>query len=123
MTIEQAIKRVDEVQPNSVEREAKIDWLMQLDMELYTECVMQHEGWEEVEVPNYTEETENERELLVGAPFESIYLHWLQSRIDWEMQEYSHFNNANAAFEADRVKYRCWYNRTHMPLQVRRRLL
>lgn len=118
MTIGEAIRITDEMQPNSFREEQKIAWLRQLDMELYTEVVINHEGCEMV--PDYDEDTDENTVLLVQGPYESIYIHWLQSRMDYALAEYGRYNNSNAAFEADRVAWRMYYNRTHMPLQEAR---
>ena len=125
MTIGEAIRKVDEMQPNSFSRAEKIAWLRQLDMELWREVCMTHEGWEAWampdNMPDYDEDTEAGRQLIVPDGYDSIYLHWLQSRIDYALRETAQYNNSNAAFEADRQAYRNWYNRKHMPRQVKER--
>lgn len=118
MTIGEAIRRTDEMQPNSFRAEEKIAWLRQLDMELYTEVVINHEGC--VMLPDYDEDTDENTVLMVQGPYESIYIHWLQSRMDYALAEYGRYNNSNAAFEADRVAWRMHYNRSHMPVQAAR---
>lgn len=118
MTIGEAIRRTDEMQPNSFRAEEKIAWLRQLDMELYAEVVINHEGC--VMYPDYDEDTDENTVLLVQGPYESIYIHWLQSRMDYALAEYGRYNNSNAAFEADRVAWRMYYNRTNMPVQAAR---
>ena len=42
MTIEQAIFLVDELKPNQIEKERKIEWLSRLDQRLYNEAVLTH---------------------------------------------------------------------------------
>lgn len=115
-TIRQVLDEVAEVQPNSTGDERIIRWLRQLDIELYEKVVKTHEGWQGVKRPDYTAQTPEETALLVPEPYDCIYLHWIQSRIDYENAEAGRFNNSNAAFEADRQEYAMWYNRTHMPL-------
>lgn len=123
MTIDQAIEWVDATQNNTASREEKIGWLRQLDEEIYHEVIRKHEGWEDVAEPDYTAETPGDRGLLVDGQYGSIYLHFLQSRIDYANGEYGRYNNSNMQFEADRLGFRCWYNREHMPIQPGRRLL
>lgn len=120
MTIGDAIKKTDELQPNSFGQEEKIRWLAQLDRELWREVVMTHEGEEDAVEPEYREDTADDTVLLVEGPYDCMYIHWLQSRIDYALAEYGRFNNSNAAFEADRMAWRMWYNRTHMPKQEAR---
>ena len=116
-TIRQVLDEVAEVQPNSCGNERLIRWLRQLDMELSEPVMRTHDGWERVKRPAYTIETPDEEELMVREPYDSIYIHWLQARIDWTNGEIGRFNNSNAAFEADRQAFCAWFNRTHMPLQ------
>ena len=123
MTIGDAIKKTDELQPNSFGQEEKIRWLAQLDRELWREVVMTHEGAEDAVEPEYREDTADDTVLLVEGPYDCMYIHWLQSRIDYALAEYGRFNNSNAAFEADRMAWRMWYNRTHMPKQEGGRIL
>ena len=120
MTIGEAIKKTDELQPNSFGQEDKIRWLSQLDRELWREVVLTHEGAEDAAEPEYREDTADDTVLLVEGPYDCMYIHWLQSRIDYALAEYGRFNNSNAAFEADRMAWRMWYNRTHMPKQEAR---
>ena len=120
MTIGDAIKKTDELQPNSFGQEEKIRWLAQLDRELWREVVLTHEGAEDAVEPEYREDTADDTLLLVEGPYDCMYIHWLQSRIDYALSEYGRFNNSNAAFEADRMAWRMWYNRTHMPKQEAR---
>lgn len=119
MTIRQVLDEIAELQPHSFGSERMIKWLRQLDMELWEKIIKTHEGWQDVPRPDYRVESDDDTVLLVPEPYECIYIHWLQSRIDYSMAEFGRFNNSNAAFEADRTEYAAWYNRTHMPLQVR----
>lgn len=115
MTMGEAIRRADEMQPNNFSRAEKIEWLRQLDAELWEEVLQTHEG-EEWPKPEYNEETPDMAILVVPDTYAVIYVHWLQSRIDYALKETAQYNNSNAAFEYDLQRYRAWYNRTHMPL-------
>lgn len=119
MKVLEAIARVDEIQPNSFSLENKLKWLEQLDQELWREVICTHEGGEETTKPEYTGDVKDTM-LLVEEPYDCMYIHWLQSRIDYALAEYGRFNNSNSAFEADRVAWRSWWHRTHMPKQEAR---
>lgn len=118
MTVNEVLDTIDEIQPTSISREMQTSWLRQLDMELYQNVIATHEGAEDMAPSAGMDETS---ELLVPAPYDAIYVHWLQSRIDYTLGEYGRYNNSNAMFEADRTAFANWYNRTHMPLQVKSR--
>ena len=117
MKILEAITRLDELQPNSFTAEEKMRWLEQLDQELWREVVQTHEGGSDIPEPDYNQEAAEELELLVKKPYDSIYLHWMQSKIDYALGEFGRFNNSNAAFEADRMAWRLWYHRNNRPLE------
>ena len=120
MKILEAIRGLDELQPNSFSSEEKVKWLEQLDRELWREVICTHEWGDYIPEPEYTQDTDEETTLLVEPPYDVIYLHWMQSRIDYAVAEFGRFNNSNAAFEADRMAWRMNYNRTHMPKQKAR---
>ncbi len=121
MTVREVLKIIDEVQPTSISEDILIGWLYQLDAELYQNVIATHEGVEDVTPPVPQEQMEDDTQLLVGAPYDAMYVHWIQSRIDYTLGEYGHYNNSNAVFEADRAAFTNWYNRNHMPLQVKSR--
>ena len=116
MTIRQALDGLAEIQPHSFPEPLLIRWLRQLDKELYENVILTHEGAETAAAPGDPSESPDSAQLLVPEPYESIYLHYLQSRIDYALAEYSRFNNSNAMYDADRQAFTAWYHRTHMPL-------
>ncbi len=67
----------------------------------------------------YTEE-DTDKELIVGEPYDEVYVHWLEAQIDWNNMEYAGFNNTNAMFESVYSAFRNAFNQTHMPLGVRK---
>ena len=60
-----------------------------------------------------------ETELLVPAPWDEMYLRWLEARIDYANAEYTRYNNSMDMFRAVYQAYRSYYNRTHMPKGTR----
>lgn len=121
MTVGEVLNIIEEIQPTSISREIQISWLYQLDTELYQNVVATHEGADAVIPPIPAERMDDTTVLLVGAPYDAIYTHWLQSQIDYTLGEFGRYNNSNAVFEADRIAFANWYNRTYMPLQVKSR--
>ena len=71
----------------------------------------------------YNEDTDPQTELLVPAPYDEVYLRWMEAQIDYHNGEYDKYNNAiimfNAAFEA----YAAYYNQHHMPVSRGKRFL
>lgn len=115
MTIQEALDQVDDLKPNTYSDTVKIRWLNQLDGRIYRELVCTHEGSEDVAAPDYANAART-TQLIAQEPYEQIYVHWLECRIDYYNSELQKFNNTYAVFAADFKEYDSWYNRTHMPL-------
>lgn len=122
MTIHDAIAEVDILKPNMFCERDKIRWLSRLDTRIYEQIILTHEyndGEEEVVFNGYREE-DGEKELLVGQPYDEIYLHWLEAQIDYHNREYDSFNNSNSVFESLYSSFRNTYNNSHMPKGTRK---
>ena len=115
MTIMDALYRIDKLKPNSYEQTDKIKWLSSLDGIIKSEIIDTHEGGENVVFKGYGEEAEMGTILLVPAPFDDIYLRWLEAQIDYANGEYGKYNNSLTAYNDAYTLYQRHYNRTHMP--------
>lgn len=114
MTIIEAINKVDELKPNSYTQLDKIRWLSNLDGTIKTEIIDTHEDGEMVIFDGYNSDTSTGTELLVKAPYDELYLYWLESRMDYYNGEYGRYNNTLAMFNAAYSAYESFYNRAHM---------
>ena len=118
MTIEKAIFLVDELKPNQIEKERKIEWLSRLDERLFEEVIRTHEpgpGPLPVFAP-YTQETDGDTELLAPAPYDELYRFYLEMHIDLANLEYDKYNNSAMLYATSRGQlYRMWH-REHRPL-------
>ena len=116
MTIMEAINRIDAVKPNSYPQGVKMLWLSEIDGVVKQKVVDTHEGAESVVFDGYTEDTPLATELLVPAPYDVMYLFWLESKIDYANGEMGRYNNSISMFNNAYDEYARYYNRTHMPL-------
>lgn len=116
MTILEAISRVDRLEPNGFSQEEKVRWLGQLEGQIFEEILKTHEGGAVQDFRPYDEQTPLDTVLLVGAPFEELYLHDLRAIIHYCNGEYDRFNQAAAMFQKEYKGFVNHYNRTHMPL-------
>ena len=120
MTIQEAITRIDDLKPNSYEMADKKKWLNNIDWMIKTEIIDTHEGHEEYEdFEGYDTDTDLTTELLVGTPYDELYINWLEARIDYANGEYGRYNNTALAFNEALKQFRNYYNSTHMPLTAR----
>ena len=123
MRINEAINRLDSLKFNTYTQDDKIDWLSRLDNMVKKQIIDTHEGAESVSFTGYTADTPLDTVLLVPAPYDEVYLRWMEAQIDYHNGEYDKYNNAiimfNTAFEA----YQKHYNSAHKPVQRGRRFL
>lgn len=115
MTIMDALYRIDELKPNSYSQPEKIKWLSSLDGVIKSEIIDTHEGGEDIVFSGYDENADLNTVLLVDAPYDDIYLRWLEAQIDYTNGEYGKYNNSLVAYNDAYDLYQRHYNRTHMP--------
>lgn len=116
MKIAQAIARLDSLKHNVFPIEEKIAWLSRLDHTIKKHIIDTHEGGADVVFQGYTPETDPETELLAPAPFDEMYLHWMEAQIDYYNDELDRYNKSMQMFQTEYNGYERWYNRNHMPL-------
>lgn len=119
MTILEAINTVDGLKYNTYTTTEKVAWLSRLDSLVKRMIIDTHEGWEDVSFGGYNDKTPQDTELLVPAPFDEIYLRWLEAQIDYANGEYDKYNNSILMYKAAYDGYANYYNRNNMPLGVK----
>lgn len=115
MTLMDALHRIDSIKPNSYSQDVKIAWLSTLDGIIKTEIMDTHEGADKVAFNEYKEDTDLNTNLLVPAPYDEIYLFWLESKIDYWNGEIGKYNNSIAMYNEAYSTFAKHYNRSHMP--------
>lgn len=116
MTINEAIARIDDLHPNAYPRSDKVRWLSDLDSLIKTQVIDVHEGAEEVTFEPYTDDTPGTTVLLVGSPYEDVYINFLEAKINYYDNEITRYNNAVMKYNDMFLDYANAYNRTHMPI-------
>ena len=111
MTIMDVIYRVDELKPNGYSQLDKIKWLTSLDGVIKSEIIDTHEGGEDIVFSGYTDDQDLTTVLLVPAPYDDIYLRWIEAQIDYANGEYGKYNNSLVAFNDAYTLYQKYYNR------------
>lgn len=118
MTIIEAIGKVDNLKYNTYTNAEKIAWLSKLDHMVKRHIIDTHENAADVAFLGYTEMTDMDTELLVPAPYDEMYLRWLEAQIDYTNGEYNQYNASILLFNTEYEAYGRYYNRTHMPKTV-----
>lgn len=116
MTIIEAITGLDAHKRNAYSQEDKVKWLSRLDSMAKRLVIDTHEGGEETVFDGYGDDTDLHTVLLIPAPFDEVYLRWMEAQIDYANGEYDRYNNAIEMFNTAWEAYRNDYNRNHMPL-------
>lgn len=121
MTIIEAINKIDSLKPNSYSQEDKIAWLNALDSDIKKNVIDTHRCEHEITFDGYDENTPLDTDLLAPAPYDEMYLHWLEAKIDYSNGEYSKYNNSVITYNTDYEAFVNYYNRNNMPLCAGRR--
>ena len=116
MTIIEAITRVDALKHNTYTQSDKVQWLSRMDWMVKKHIIDTHEGTDKVTFTGYDNNTDLQTELLVPAPYDEVYLRWMEAQIDYHNGEYGKYNNAVDMFTTSYEAYQNYYNRTHMPI-------
>lgn len=116
MTINEALHRIDNIKPNTYNPTEKIKWLSTLDGNIKKNIIDTHQNGESVVFNGYDENTDLSTQLLVPAPYDDIYLFYLESKIDYWNGEIRKYNNSNAMFSNALELFSKYYNRMNLPL-------
>ncbi len=119
MTIIEAINAIDDLYPNTYSREKKIAQLSKLDGVIKRDIIDKHEGSDEVTFTGYDENTPLDTVLLVPAPYDDVYVFWLQTWIDYWNGEIGRYNNSTSMYKSAYSAYERAYNREHMPKETK----
>ena len=114
MTLLEAIAKIDALKPNGYRQEDKTAWLSSLDGMIMAEIIGEYEG-ETGSFSGYGMDTPGDTVLLVPAPFDEIYLYWLEAKIDYYDREFTKYNNAMAMYNSAWEAFAAYYGRNHMP--------
>lgn len=114
MTIDECLCRVDGLKPNPFTRAEKLGWLNALEGMIKAQILDTHMG-PEVSFTPYDPDTPGDTVLLVGKPWEDMYLHWLESRMDYYSGDIARYNNAVQMFQSNYDGFSAQYNREHLP--------
>jgi hypothetical protein len=115
MTILEAINRADRAKPNAYTQQDKVRWLSTLDGVVKNEIIDTHEGGEDVEFNGYNDETLLTTVLLIPAPYDEVYIRYLEMQIDYANGEYGKYNNSTMAYNTAFAAFERYYNRDHLP--------
>lgn len=106
MTVNDAIRWVDEKKHNVYSVEDKLRWLTEIES-MVLELAGRFGGKPD------TRPLTMETVLTAQTPYDQLYLRWLEGQIDFAGQEYLKFNNTMAVFNTLWAEYANFFCRTH----------
>ena len=116
MTIIEAINKNDALKSNTFSQDDKVEWLSRLDWIIKKQILDTHQGAEHVTFTGYDGNTDLHTPLLVPAPYDEVYLRWLEAQMAYHNDEIDRYNTAITMFNTAYEAYEKYYNRTHMPI-------
>ena len=117
MKINTIIDRVDTLRPNQYSREQKVAWLTELDSLVWEQVFLTHELPAGAAYAPYEPDADGETELLVPAPYDGLYEHYLNAQMDMANQELGKYNNDAGLFDEAYKRFSGWWHQNHMPVR------
>ena len=117
MKIIEALNKFDVLVPNDYSQSEKIAWLSQVDGIIKNEIIDTHVDHEEVVFNGYTDETPLDTNLIVGEPYDALYLAFLEGQVCYYNHEFTKYNNSMQVFRDTLGNFRNYYNRIHAPIR------
>ena len=114
MKLREAIDRIDGLKHNTYSLAEKVAWISTLDGLVKHQIIDTHEDGEDIVFTGYTTD-DMEAELLIPAPYEEVYIRWLEAQIDSYNGEIGRYNNSMMMYQTAYDTYQRYYNRIHMP--------
>lgn len=120
MTIAELLAEFNQQRPEGVIKEDELlRFLSEIEGRIKKEIIDRHEGGEKIEFAGYDENTDKGTELIVKAPYDRLYLHYLEARADYAIGDTRRYENSYAMFNDAMSAFAKYYNRTVMPKRTR----
>ena len=118
MTIKEAIAQVNDLCPNQYPNAKKIYWLSQLDAMIVNDTLNKYSPGEITGFTGYDGDTDEDTALVVPAPYDELYLYYLQAQIDYWNRETAKYNNSITRYNEAFTRFvRYWRNSHASKLQ------
>ena len=109
MTIREFIYKCDMLRPKAIDDMEKVEWLEELDRNLYTEFFSKFTTKQDF--TEYGDDTG--ATLLVNDAFASVYVYYVLAQIDFHLAEIARYNNDMLMFNQTLDAFERHYTRTH----------
>lgn len=116
MTICQAIEKLDQLKPNTLQDEEKVAWLSEVDGRIHREIFLTHEDNPAgcVFVP-YDCCDDMHKQLLAREPYADLYHYYLSAMIDLATRDTESYTDNMILYNKGYREFEDHWTRTHMP--------
>ena len=94
MKISEAITMLDRQKVNTFDTEEKLGWINELEWRIKREIIDTHEQGELYPFDGYAGEESLEQQLLAPAPWDMVYVRWMEAMIDYRNGESERYENS-----------------------------
>ena len=112
MRISKVIELADEMKPNALSRELKIQFISECEGMIQSDIMLLSPD----DIIVYEPSGSDDPELLAKPPHDKIYIAYLTAMIDYALGEYNKYANTIALFNAYFAEYTAWYANRYHPI-------
>ena len=117
MKVREILTEIDQTRPNAYTDAEKIRWLNIIEGRVYTDIMSKaDDGLNWTFIP--FEEGQEERELVVPAPFTELYSFFLMSRIDFYNGDSARYNDTMVLLNNAWDEFAAYYRENNKPKQT-----
>ena len=117
MKLQDAIAQIDHLRPHGFDDVTLTRWISDLDAQIYSEYIKNHEGTEGIAHGSYDSENDMGTELLVPSPYDDLYIKYLMVQIDFHNADIAKYNNSMMMYNTALSAYIDHFNRENLPKQ------
>lgn len=119
MTLREAIDRADNEKPNQFTVDQKVEWLSQVDFNVFNDILTKHHPLPNEIFAGYTEDNLDDK-LFADAPYDAMYVAYLKMKYDEMNEDTVRYNNSVILFNGHLDNYEKFYHRMHKPVKLSR---
>lgn len=116
-TLAETIAKIDAIKTNPYSNEDKTAWINKLEAVIQAEITKTYPGDGTAVLTQYTWADDQNKSLIIGAPYDDIYTLYLASMIDFYNKEFMTYNNSKNMFNQAYLECSKYYTRTNLPAQ------
>lgn len=114
MKLNEAIDWVDRMVPNTMDAADKVKFISDVDEKVHLDIYSRAIGYTG-EFNPYASPADDNTELLIPHPYDSMYLYYVSAQIDFFNKEIASYNNNMSLYTSMWNDYAAYYRRNNRP--------